>query len=712
VADNLKLSFDFRMDGADQVSRTMRNLAQDLNNIPKSAQEGLRMMGDNINSILKSLGTLSSAQSGLQGLDKNMEKAFGAAQVNLVRNLKREIEDLEKQIEKLGDKTNDFNKAAKKARSRGLGRAAERAEGLATETALSQYSAQELLNDSKRELDRITNPPPPPTRMQQVGNALNAPVNAGEMITGLLSKLGLGGLATIGGGIAAGAGTIAYAGANYLATGSSLSAIAQRRYEEQAAQEAIYGGDPTRTILRQRGLGPEGELLQGGYSFSNLVRGGFGLLAGVRSAVVGKGFNTGIYDYLTGLSNLGKEQFFDLQRITGFRQRVSESVGLAESVLGQEGTYGALGQLRELGVDLDAAAPAVNALVRFGVTPGRNDARLALLQERFGTSASLIEQIARREGFGGGSIALFLRGRDVNRGVTEVQQMIAAAGLGGRRSFAAREPFSELASENLGFRDFTGSESIGAVNAGLAASVRAAQGAAPGMTAVDVVGAVGQQFQAERRAQDTAFDPRRIATIGALVSQGLSYAEAEVAVRLGLDNPSVRARISGLLQKRTGRKVDVGGVLSTARRQLDTAFNRALGQPGLIGEDFNEAIGGGNAGQDILLTGARNVDVARARRAVGAAQFTGEEGTALPEQAADTTAAQQRRERAAVDATLSSALTKLGSTITEAIRGQSTGISQNVEKIVKILDRGGSSVEAPKVNTVNQPGDPARGGNR
>lgn len=713
MADNLKLTFDFRMDGADQVSRTVKNLAQDLNNIPRSAQDGLKVMNDNLNSILKSLSNISAAQTGFQ-LDKSMEKAFGAEKANLVRNLKREIEDLNKQIDSLGSKTVDWNVAAKSARKRGLGGVAEQAEANAADTALAKINAQELRRDAQAEFNRVTQPAGAPPGLTQRGMAaLNRETEVAPIVKGVLEKLGLGGLATAAGGLAVGAGMAAYAGFNYLATGQVRGQISQRRYEEISAQEAIYANDPTRAFMQRNGIGPEAELLNSSGltpTWTNLARGGMGFIKGSVAALTGGSFSGGVADYMKGLGDLGKEQFADLQRAFQMRNKIGGAAQLSESVLGQEGTYSALTGMTRLGVDLDSAAPALNALVKFGANPGTNsDSVMALLGERFGVSPAIMDQVARRAGYNANGITSIL-GKTPEQGSAEVQRLLASAGLGSRRDFAARESFSEFANENLTYRGFTGSESIGAVNAGLAASILAARTAAPGLTAVDATNVAGSQFQAERRAQETAMDPRRVATVGALVSQGLSYAEAEVAIRMGLDNPEVRKKLSNVIAKRTGKSVDVGGLLTGARKQLDTAFDQALNRPGLISQDFNNEFGGQNAGADILLTGENNAERARARRAAGAAQFSGREGTALAEPAADTTAAQQRRERAGVEGDLNGLLLRLGTTVAEAIRGQSAGISINVDKIAKILEKQG--LIAPATSQVRAPGSPNRGGNQ
>ena len=94
----MRLTFDFQMDGAEQVSRTLRNMAKELNDMPKGAREGLENLNSNINNILKSLENITSATGGVSEFDKSLQKAFGAAQARLVSNLRNEIEGLEKQI--------------------------------------------------------------------------------------------------------------------------------------------------------------------------------------------------------------------------------------------------------------------------------------------------------------------------------------------------------------------------------------------------------------------------------------------------------------------------------------------------------------------------------------------------------------------------------------------------------------------------------------
>lgn len=689
-----RLTFDVRMQGAEEVERALARMSASLREMPKGAETSLKDLNKNIDAIVKSLSSLNDASSGLGKLDKSFQQAFGSTQANLVRGLGREIEGMQKEVERLTQKTEKFNEISQKYRLGGNYQRADLAEAVATKYGLQAVAGQSKIMEAQSALERATG-----------GTGLPG-YRMGDFGGTILSALGLPNIATP----AAAVGAFAWASRNYANSGAAnISAI--RGYQTQGAREALYDEDPTRTVLRQTGLGPEAQFANRTMGFLDTVFNNIRLVTDQIAAgsMAGGRARTG-----QRLSDLSVQEYGELQTISGFRRSVGAGLNDAERRFGRAGVGTSLSRMLGGGATLDQASSVINALTRYGVLPESLDQGLTTSTLDYGVTPSMIEKIAQREGYlarQGGPLRAF--GRRSNS-LGELLDVFGAAGFGSNMSLGAQRVTSEFVSSEIDARRLMGGTSIADVGAGFVGVASKMAEVTGGRLASENVASLAAETSAGiRSGMNTAFDPRRTLTLQTLMGLGFNGTEAEGFIRAGLDKPSTRQAINSILSARGRGRAGTDIVGNALGGRFDEVFG---GLEGAVSKSISTDVRKqfpALAAQ--ILTGEEEADVATARIRGQGAYFRGSTtgGRGAVQAPAETTEQVSRGERSKVEQRLAQSIDSLADAIKNGIVGRSKELIdavRNVENAVKsgrelrMPDSVGGSMFTP----ITEPGRPGR----
>jgi hypothetical protein len=693
----MRLSFDVRMQGAQEVERTIRQMSQSLNSMPKGAERSLSDLNKSIDGIVKSLTTLSTSTSGLGSLDKTLENAFGTTKTNLIRGLGREIENLQKEVDRLTQKTEKFNEQANRARGLGNVAAASAYEGASIRSGLEAAAGQQRIAEANDALTRATGGGGGGGRYSSGGVSAHA-AGAGGLIAsalGIPNFLGMGpwGIAAAG---------LGFAYANYSTVDARNSNIL-RQYGTQGAYEALQG-DPLRTILRQRGLGYESGFLGNPSLDRNAF---FNSLRYAKNLVTTGDEQVATEKTAQELSDIDKQKYGQFQDVQQMRMAIGSGAGDTQRMFGQFFTQRAMSSILGGGVTTDLGVNAINALARFGVLGGRSDREFARSPMDYGVTQNLILAAARREGY-----LSRTGGRSGNSSMGDILDVFGAAGFGGNQDLGAQRITSDYVANEMSARGLLGGTSIAQVGAGFAATAEAISGATGNrLASEDVARIAGQEASSTRAGLNTAFDPRRTLALQTLMGLGFNATEAEGFVKNGLDKPSTRNAINSILARRRGvsggpNQDFVGDALSGRYKQVFGGLEKAVG--GAISADVQAAFP--EIGRQILY-GEEDADAAIARSAAQGAFFKGNVagGRRRVQAPAATTEREQREEQSRVDQRLSEAVNSLASVIRQGVVGNSEGIIKSVQAVEKAI-LSGKELRQPRIDRpsrpITKPGNP------
>lgn len=644
------------MDGAEQVSRTLRGIAQDLNTIPSGARQGVEAINANITSIVSSIQSLSKAMSGMSGLDPALEKAFGTGKARLLREFSTEIERMEKQVENLTKKTDDYNRMAERARGRGLNLAASRLESSAVESGMQAQATRDQINMLKSELPK----PPVPEPYRVPGS---------NFIESAFRQMGMPGMA----GNAAWATLAALAtgmqGA-FSTTGQISREIAERRYLTAGGRQAL-GGDPLLNALRAAGMNEaEQEVYSGnGLSFfGTQVR-----LVGrqIRGLMTGKDPRQVQTELAEERAQLDKERFGALNDVVGLRGEIGERLNVAERQFGQAGVRAGLGSLMGGPVDRELAMSLVERMQAFGALPTGAQRGLAILPTRYGTSDDLLRELARRE-------ARAIRGGQ--GGADQAGAFQDVVGAAGASTQSSQSVVADFLGRRAGQLDPLGTMSIDQFGGGIAGAMQAGFLAAPRANEGDRAAIVANEASSVEGRLRTPFDPMRTLAKAALINQGLTNVEAELVLRMGVNES--KAKVNEILSKRTGKSVDIGRVLSRTAGGLTGAVSGLLEEQ--MSPDFRDAFPRAGAR---LATGAATAEEAGVRQAAQEGYFQGADvtgGRAAATPGQQTTQDVQRAERAKLDMELINQLRRIGQFL-------ETNVGRNTDRIIDAVKEAGDA---------------------
>jgi hypothetical protein len=601
---DLKLQFGIDVTGADRFSQAIRTITQDLNNIPKSVQGGLKDLNAAFKNISSEVGSLNRALAEM-GDDKGpMAAGMQRLKTKYIESTTKALQDLRSEFKNLNEESDRWNKIADREQAAGRpglskimrGRAA--AAQSAADYMIPGILAAEQDQDQKE-------------GARKTGEEFGKSSGIIQLVQTMLS--GAGGIAgaalKYGPWVAGGLAATALIGSSYqniVGLGGIQRETAAMQYLSQGGREIALQHNPLRALLRQQGVGPEAELIryQNDQSFKinpfnrNALRTlGQGLRATYDWATGGfktNAFNESLERQMTSFSEAGMERYGQtIGQVISFRNQTAQQMFLPESMMGQAGARAALARLAGQGLDPTTALRIMNLQGQFGMTPGTGDAaRLGLMRERFGVGEAMERMMAMRMARTGGATAF----------EGDWRSMLGAAGLGPQNT-AARQAFSEAAAQILGAQGFIGEQDISGALSGFSGAVRGAGEA--GAQGVQAVGLGTQAFGAMQQNARTPFTPQNTMLMASLMGMGMSRIAAATLINSNvLTNAAAQqsgANALGISVSEFRRRI--GAPQEAMRQRMVRGIMRQMTpqEQGALGE--------GAAG--VLMMGAPNLEAGK-----------------------------------------------------------------------------------------------------
>ena len=709
---DLKLQFGIDVTGADRFSQTIRTITQDLNNIPKSVQGGLKDLNSAFKNISTEVGSLNKALESM-GDDKGpMAESLRRLKTRHIDTMTDSLQKMRGEFSRLHEESKTWSKQADIARERGWTKSA-RAWGAksASSADAAGLIAMTLAENKGHDFE-----------------------DAGEAFGKGLSKSGGGGM---GGGLMqmlspmlGGSGMVGalMRGAPWLAAGMLGSQIYQntvglagvqretiaQQYQTASGREIALQHDPLRALLKQQGIGPEGEVYGflrglnqgdfGDHPIKNTLRLGAGYVAGEFARVVTGGgqqaFNAGMSQYLMGLSQASKARFGNIEDVISMRNQSAQQMFVPESMMGKNAARTALAGLAGQGLDPETAMRVMNMQAAFGMTPGTGmAAELGLVREHFGAGENMQRMLALRMARGGQNV--FDRMRGGTSPSNDLSRLLGGAGLGPENT-AARTALSEVAAQLLGQQDYMGGQDVSQALTGLSGAVRGAgEAGAPGEMAVGIGAQAFSRFQQGAR---TPFNPVNSVLMASLMGAGLSRMAATTLIQANVltnENTQISGAKALGMTGPEGLKKFKDMILGPQANLQQSMVGNVMRQ---MTPQEQAGLGRGAAG--VLLTGVQDLekgqDILAATEGIFRAPPT---GTAAGAAGAPTTVSDLRKEAASYAEALVKALKEIDGLLPKDARDAILTLNANVAQIVQ-KEKGAVTVYPGPITV---PGAPAAG---
>jgi hypothetical protein len=699
---NLNLSFEVRLEGADQLNRTLKNALQGLNEAPKAAQGGLEQLNKGFQDILKNVAHLNGVMAASKGDKSWVEKMIGPAQAYLVKDLEKSIRDLGKEADNLMAKAERAETRARQAERMGHAASARRFRLVQAGAAAGAEAAGEAQETAREQLDRVTGK----GLGRDVANSIKeafSPSSIKQAFGEAMKSAGFGGLMGLAGPTAVVGGAL-WAGKAYL-EGGARGDIARQAFRYAAADEALRG-DYTRATIRDLGLSNAagiqavqertGSMLAGlttATDRSSWLENVYGTLYTGISGIKNFSFEAGNFNYLKSREDLAAAQFQRVGDVSQYREQMGLQLADIETGIGGRRNLPALLaglQSGAFGTRLtrEQTVRTLTGLSRFGMRAvgGASEGQLGLLGERFGVSDAMLEQLFQRVGVMSRTTTSGVAGGEANV-VSLMQRFFSAAGLGGQApgTMEARRVLSEGLGASLQTSGALGGADVDAQSQVLASMNAAAASTAArhGIAAPQAAGmAVAAQRQLSGELQ-SQMDPRRMMVMSALVRMGFSGADAQRILYRGVENVDMAA-LSRFATKRFGHRVNVGREIDKAIGGINEAFTTSLDvnvTPGL-----DRVLGGSVSAA--MVAGVRNPAAGEAMLNAQRNAFEGRHSlrNAIPAQdAGETTQQQVNQVRAQADAAIAKSLNRLSAVIDAAFAKSVEAMPEEMSRLTDAL---------------------------
>lgn len=587
-----KITFETQMKGADVITRELEKLSKGLTDLGAAGAKVETQIDKTFKTLTDSISQVQKGQGGLTALIRSFTEVghainynLGNAQVGLVRRLKSEISEAQKELKIFQSQAQDSS-LSETDRSD----AAIRADALQRQIQKMRLSA--FMSD--------------PIGMPFGGRF------------GAITPGGLIGAA----GVAFGGYMAAAQGARYLnqltVTDPIAARIAVREWQYGAGQQAMQG-DITAAALERFGIGPEQDIIQGrrgfwGFAADKLSvgfsrRGLMGLLSGGSFTEAGKAqYDLAQQEMLMERREIARQEYEQLfNPATQIIKQRSQAVDLFERGFGLDASTNLMNQLAAGGISTQMAAPMVNLMARFGLSTAVPS--FVSAYRRVGVGQIGMEQMTREAFLGGGTDQASQAAK------MQLQTMLHQAGLGGVGNVAAREMLTDIVGQEAGRLGRAGRmEDVGRAYGAMTQNIMDQTG----VPAIDAVRTAATVADSIKQLQESPTNLLGMMQRSVLSSLGINDPRAWAYFsKMGFQNQATKDQIIKQMELSKGRPL-------TAQERKD-ALDRVTGVYGEFNKARNEIFGGDSVIPEVNafsltgdITSANNVgDIDRAISAFG-----------------------------------------------------------------------------------------------